>query len=282
MFQRISNSWELTKASANVLRSDKELLVFPIISTLGVIAVTLVFIIPLLLGNLFDTLISGQLQVLGTVLAFFYYIIQYTIIFFANTALVGAALIRLRGGDPTVRDGLDVATKNFASILGYALIAATVGMILNWISDRSKGLGRFAVSLIGMAWNVGTYLVVPILAAEGVGPIEAVKRSVNYLKKTWGEQIIGNLGLGAVMGLATFIVIILGILGMILVVSLELPLFFTVMAALVFFLALVLLGLISSTLTGIYTAAVYQYASTGETDKFFQPAIVQNAFRLKQ
>ena len=134
-------------------------------------------------------------------------------------------MIRLRGGDPTVSDGIKIATKNFVSILGYALIAATVGMILRWLSERSKGLGRFVISLIGMAWNVGTYLVVPVLAVEGVGPIEAIKRSVSYLKKTWGEQIIGNVGIGAVVGLATLIVILVGAGLVGATIALGLPLF---------------------------------------------------------
>ena len=281
MFQRISNSWELVKASAHVLRSDKELLIFPILSTIGVIFATAIFIFPFLVGNLFDTLISEQSRVFGTLIVFLYYIVQYTIIFFANTALVGAAMIRLRGGDPTVRDGINIATKNFVNILGYALIAATVGMVLRWISERSKGLGKFVVSLIGMAWNVGTYLVVPILAVEGIGPIEAIKGSVNYLKKTWGEQIIGNFGIGAVMGLINFIVILIGAVILVPLISLNLPPFFIIIAAAFLVLALVFLGLISSALSGIYSAAVYQYAATGETGKFFKSEIIQNAFRLK-
>jgi hypothetical protein len=281
MFQKLSNSWELVKASAHVLRSDKELLIFPILSTTGVIIATAIFIFPFLVSNLADTLFSEQSQVFGTLIAFLYYIVQYTIIFFANTALVGAAMIRLRGGDPTVEDGLRIATKNFGSILGYALIAATVGMLLRWVSERSKGLGRFVISLIGMAWNIGTYLVVPILAVEGVGPIEAIKGSVNYLKKTWGEQIAGNMGIGAVTGLAFLIVTLIGggFIGLVFV--LELPLFFAIAAGALLVLALVFLGLISSALSGIYTAAVYQYAATGETGQFFETEIIENAFKIK-
>ena len=100
-----------------------------------------------------------------------------------------------------MRDGIDVALKNFGPILGYAVIASTVGVILKSINDRSKGFGRFITSLIGTAWNVATYLVVPILAVEGIGPIEAVKRSVELLKRTWGEQIVGNMGIGAITGI---------------------------------------------------------------------------------
>jgi hypothetical protein len=190
-------------------------------------------------------------------------------------------MIRLRGGDPTVSDGIRIATKQFFNILGYALIAATVGMILRAISERSKGLGRFVISLIGMAWNIGTYLVVPILAVEGVGPIEAIKRSVNYLKKTWGEQIVGTLGLGTVTGLIFLGTVVVGGAAIVFAVSIELPSFLIISLGALLVLALVTLGLISSTLNGIYTAAVYEYATTGEVKGYFEPTIVENAFRLK-
>ncbi len=102
-----------------------------------------------------------------------------TVIFFCNTALVGAALIRLRGGDPTVADGFRIAASRVGPILGYAFIAATVGMVLRAISERSGFLGRLVVSLVGFAWNLATFLAVPVLVVEDVGPIEAVQRSAS-------------------------------------------------------------------------------------------------------
>ena len=36
--------------------------------------------------------------------------------------------------------------------------------------------------------------------------MEAIKRSANLLKKTWGEQIVGNFGVGIVFGLLSFLV----------------------------------------------------------------------------
>ncbi len=278
MFNRISNSWELVKASASVLKADKELLIFPILSTIGVILLTAVFIIPMLLGGIFDTLVTDEFPVIGAVIGFFYYVTMYTIIFFANTALVGAAMIRLRGGDPTVSDGLRIAFKQFRNILGYALIAATVGMILNAIRERSNFLGKIVISIIGFAWNIGTFLVVPVLAVEGVGPIDAIKKSANYLKRTWGEQLAGNFGIGAVTGLITFGVMLLGGAGIAFAVSLGFP---AIPLVILLILVIVILGLISATLNGIFTAALYEYAVTGEVAGYFEPTIVENAFLLK-
>ncbi|MFQ5593751.1 MAG: DUF6159 family protein [Anaerolineae bacterium] len=280
MFTRITNSWELVKASAAVLRADKELIVFPIVSSIGVLIVTATFAVPMLLAGVFDSLLAGESRVLGTVVAFLFYVVQYLVIFFANSALVGAAMIRLRGGDPTIGDGIRIAFGHLGAILGYALIAATVGLILNWLSERRGNLGRIAASLLGLAWNIATFLVVPVLVEEGLGPVDALKRSVELLKKTWGEQIAGNLSISLVFGLLTFVAILLGVPAIVLAAMSE-SVALIVLAVLLLVLVLLFIGLISSTLSGIFTAAVYQYAVTGATGDYFREDLVQNAFRRK-
>ena len=281
MFDRLSRSWELVKVSADVLRADKELLIFPIVSGALSILVFVTFLVPMILAGLFDahTFKSG-FPAAGYVIGFLFYVVQYSVIFFCNTALVGAALIRLRGGDPTVSDGFRIATQRLGPILGYAVIAATVGMILRAISERSGLLGKIVVGIIGFAWSVGTYLVVPVLAVENVGPIEAIKRSASYLRRTWGEQIIGNAGIGIVFGLFSVGVVVCGgVLFMGAAGTGSGPLMALVGLAVV--LALVGLSLIGSALGGIYAAAVYRYAAEGETGGYFDAALVQDAFRAK-
>ena len=280
MFEKIGNSWALIKASAAVLRADKELIVFPIVSAIGVLVVTISFAFPMLLAGFFDSLLEGQSQAFGFVVGFVFYVVQYTVIIFANSALVGAAMIRLRGGDPTVGDGFRIAMQHIGSILVYALISATVGMVLRWVSERGKTVGRIVSSIVGMAWNLATYLVIPVLVVEGVDPVTAIKRSASLLKQTWGEQIAGNFGIGAVFGLLTFGVIILGIPAIVLAVSTG-SVVLIALTILAFVLVLVFMGLISSTLTGIYVAAVYRYAAEGEASGFFSEEMVREAFRLK-
>lgn len=282
MFQRFSNSWALVKASAEVLRADKELMVFPAISAALSVLVLITFAVPSVLAGVFDTAAAGEsgLPLAGYVVGFLFYVVQYFVIFFCNTALVGAALIRLRGGDPTVADGFRIASSRLGPILGYALIAATVGMILRSISERSGVLGKIVISLVGLAWNLATFLVVPVLAAENVGPIDAVKRSGAYLRKTWGEQIVGNAGMGAVFGVMTFGTILLGLVLFIAAAFTE----STALMAMVgvgFVVTLVGIALISATLGGIYAAALYRYASEGDAGTFFSPDMVKGAFQRK-
>lgn len=280
MFEKIRNSWALLKASLAVLQADKELIVFPIVSTIAVLIVTASFALPMLFAGMFDSLISEEGQVLGFVVGFVFYVVQYFVIIFANAALVGAAMIRLRGGDPTVGDGFRIAFQHIGSILVYALISATVGMILRMISERGKGVGRFVSSILGMAWNLATYLVVPVLVVEDVGPVEAVKRSANYLKRTWGEQIAGNFSVGVIFGLV-FLALILAAVPVFYLVIMSESVALLVATAIGFVLLLVLLGLVNSTLNGIYIAAVYRYAAEDAAGGFFDEAMVQGAFKLK-
>jgi hypothetical protein len=280
MFARISNSWDLVKASAAVLRADKELVLFPLISMIAMLIVTATFAIPLFLAGFFETISQEGGEVLGLAVLFVFYVVMYFVIIFANAALVGAAMIRLEGGDPTVGDGLHIAFQRLGAILGYALIAATVGMVLRGIRERGGIVGQIASSLLGFAWNLATFLVVPVLVIEDVGPIEAIQRSARLLKRTWGEQIVGNLSIGLVFVLIGIAVILLGgaVIALAVTTGAEA---LVVLAVLLLVLALVSVGLLSSTLSGIYSAAVYRYAVDGETGDFFSPDLIEDTFRIK-
>lgn len=294
MFDRLKSSWALLKASAAVLRADKHLIVFPIISAIASLFVSAAFFVPAALyaysHHLFNVSenasrhsneINMQLHSpLGYMAMFTFYVVQYTIVFFANTALVGAALIRLRGGQPTVGAGFALAASRMSAILGYALISSTVGMVIRAISERTGFVGRMGMGLFGLAWNVATYLVAPVLIAENVGPIEAIKRSANLLKRTWGEQIIGNAGLGTAFGLIVLLVIMLFVPLFIGAASMEsAPLIITLVV--LFVLAFTALLLIQAALTGIYTAAIYLYASENVGGGPFDPEMIHSAFRAK-
>jgi hypothetical protein len=281
MFARLSNSWELAKASWRVLLADKELMIFPIVSLIASLIVMATFALPTLFAGFLDSLLTdGGVSIFGYIVAFLFYVTLYTVTIFANSALVGAAMIRLKGGDPTVGDGFRIAFQHLGSIVGYAVISATVGMILRAVSERSGQIGRAVVSLIGFVWGIATFLVVPILVVEEVGPVEAVKRSAGLLKQTWGEQIAGNFSIGLIFGLLTFGTILLGIpLAILAANSGSVALLIAVILVVV--LLVILLSLISATLTGIYTAAVYRYATTGDTGGYFDADMVKGAFKVK-
>ncbi len=185
-------------------------------------------------------------------------------------------MIRLRGGDPTVRDGLQIAFSHFGAILGYAAISATVGVILKALSRRGT-LAQIVRAIVGVAWNLVTFLVVPVLVVEEVGPIEAIKRSGNLLRRTWGEQIVGGAGMGIIFFLLFLLATLLAGAGIVLGISLnslELVIACIALGVLLY----LALALISSTLSGIYAAAVYRYAAEGEVGGQFEPELIREAF----
>ena len=280
MFARFGRSVDLAKASFGVLRSDKELLIFPLVSFIVLVLVSISFFVPFCaLGGVSIPNDGGSLPIVAYVVLFLFYLVSYTVTFFFNTALVGAALIRLDGGDPTLGDGFRIALSRLPQIVGYALIAATVGMVLRAISERAGIIGTIIAGLIGFAWNVATFLVVPVLAVEGIGPIAAIKRSGGLLRQTWGEQIIGNVGIGLLFGLLSFVVIVVGVLAMVLLFQTSVGLGFV--ALVVMLLALGIIGLIGSAVSGIYVASLYRYATKGNGGTMFSPADLSGAFRQR-
>ena len=277
---KLSNSWRMMKASATVLRLDPELLLFPFLSGVAAVLVTLTFIAPFaLVGGGFGALegMDGDLGYLGYVVGFLYYVVLYSLMFFFNTALVGATMIRLEGGDPTVSRGLDIAFKKMGAIMQYAVIAATVGMILRAIEERAGFVGRMIIGLIGVTWTMATYLTVPVLVTKDVTAIDAVKESAHVFRKTWGEQMVANVGIG----FATFLIFLgMGVIAVPLIILtsnisevLLVPLVLSLLGG--FF----LLALVSSALKGIYSAALYRYATTGDAGEHFTNEMMEEAFK---
>lgn len=278
---KFARSWALAKASFGILRSDKELLVFPAISAVAVVLVVASFALPVFGLGLYRGMAGDDgVAPLGYLLAFAFYLVQYFVIFFFNTALVGAAMIRLDGGDPTVADGLRIARGKWPQILGYAAIAATVGLLLRAIEERAGFIGRIVIGFIGVAWTVATFLAVPVLVARDVGPVDAVKESASLLGRTWGENLIGNAGLGLVMLLVNVAVVL--VFGAITVFFASQAMAVLAVAAVVIG-VLVLLGLalVQAALSGIYSAALYRFAVQGDAPQGFDGVLLRDAFQRK-
>jgi len=280
MFARVSRSWDLVKASGAVLRQDKELLLFPFFAAIAALLVAASFILPLVVSGAFEQ--SGESpNGAFIVILFLFYLTQYFVVFFFNSALVGAAMIRLDGGDPTVGDGLRIARSRIVQILGYAAIAATVGLILRMIEERAGFIGRWIAGLLGVAFTVATFLTVPILVSREIGPIEAVKESATLLKKTWGENIVGNVGMGLVFFL--FYIGVIGI-GMVFVFGAAQTGSATliVLVTSILVLAVIALTLVQTALQGVYSAALYRYATEGNVGDAFSGTQLGEAFRQKR
>jgi hypothetical protein len=285
MAGKFSRSWALMKASAGVLRSDKSLLLFPLFSGLCTLLVAASFLIPvgvMMLGDQHAGEDFHQRMSLGTtVLMFAFYLVQYFVIIFFQTALTGVALMHMRGEPASVAAGFALARSRLRSILGYALIAATVGLVLRMVQERLGLIGRLVIGFLGLAWTVATFLVVPLIASEDVGPVDAVKRSVELLKRSWGENLIGNGGIGVVFGLIMVAAMLIAAIVMVAAVATQ-SIAVIVLAAVVIVTGFVVLALIQSSLQGIYSAALFRYAESGEASIGFDQGLLEQAFRNRK
>lgn len=282
-----SRSWELGKQSLRVLQEDKRLVVFPVISSIACFLVLASFAIPILL-TIDWTAISnskGQsaqvhVQPAYYIVAFAFYFVNYFVIAFFNCALIGCVMRRFDGQEASVGDGLRIASSRLPQILGWALVSATIGMILRAISERAGIIGKIVIGLIGFVWTIATYFVVPVLVVDGVGPIEAVKRSVSTIRKTWGESLVTNIGLGAMSTVGFFIASLPLFAGLALTIATESawPIAVGGGVSIILWLAL---ALITSTLKMILVAALYRFAATGQVPSGFDSELLSKAFRKK-
>lgn len=285
MFETWGRSWQLVKASWAVLQSDKELLWFPVISGIVTILICIVMFIPSVVVSitLFSTGAGEEVtQVFGFIGLFIFYLVTYTISIYFNTALIGAAMIRMDGGDPSMKDGFDIANSRIGKIIGFAAMSATVGVVIRVLQERGGIVGNIVSWLGGIAWTVATFLVIPVLITQNVGPIDAVKRSASLLRETWGEQITGNWSIGGVFFLIYLLVIIIGVaLGFVAGAVLESTTALIAVVSLVV-IAFIIVAIIQGALNGIYQAALFRYADTGTAPDDFDINLIQGAFKPKR
>jgi hypothetical protein len=274
MFKRFANSWRLVKYSAAVLQKDRELLIFPLISSIAAILVLASFI------PLFGIAPESEESSINSMVLFGLYLAEYFVIFFFNAALIGAAMIRMDGGNPGVMDGLQIAWSKVDKIFGYALISATVGMLLRVIGQRFGLVGRVVAGLSGIAWTVASYLAVPMLVSRDIGPIEAVRESTSLLKKTWGENLIAGASIGLVFNL-------IYVIAFMLTATIAGTAFssgqteLAIGLAIVGFISMVLLGLFQAALQGVFSAALYRFAIGEDDGSDLPPEVLSNVFGPK-
>jgi len=272
---RIANSIELAKTSWSVLKADKELLVLPIISAVASLLTIATFIIPLYTSGAISTETSN-VGVATYVILFVLYVVLAFITVFFNAALVFAANERLEGGDPTIKSALAGARGSIGLIFQWAVVSATVSIILRSLEQRAGTLGRLVIGFIGMAWTVVTYLVLPLLVLEGYSVKDALTESASLFKRTWGENLSAQIGfgiLGFIASIPGFALIALGIFtgsGITIAVFVTLGIVW-----------LALVAVVMSALAVVFQTALYRYARDGSAPGAFDTNVMNTAFMVR-
>ncbi|MBI4176155.1 MAG: hypothetical protein HY518_03045 [Candidatus Aenigmarchaeota archaeon] len=281
MANAFSRSWEITKFTFHVIRQDKELLLFPILAGLF----SVLFLLALLFPTLIVSFLNAGRAEWGTsayALLFVAYLGLAFIATFFNVCVVYTTKRRLEKGNATFGESMRFALSKIHLILSWSLLAAVVGLllrILERMAQRGRGslLLRFAASALGMAWGILAIFVVPSMVYYSLGPIEAIKKSAQVLRKAWGESLICYISLGLVQ--AAFIIagILVGILLILISQSLG-------TAALIFAIALLVLYLLAviiifSVANTVFSTALFVYADKGRIPHGFSREVVQAAFK---
>lgn len=280
MFDTIGRSFDLFRICLSVLSLNKELLFFPLLAIISLLGFMLACV-----TIAFSTGSLAGISVIGLIigLLFLLYILAFPVGIFFNAALVLTAHRRLTGGDPSISSGLRGAACCIPSLLMWAVISATVGLILLVLSFKASRSGgtkgtvqRLVVGVLGASWDNLTYFVVPLMVIERSSFFDSFGSSVALVRRTWGEQVVAAIGFGALQLFVSMTIPILAVVLAFLVSPLG-PNVFNVATLLVVGL-FVLTTLIFAALKGIYKAALYYYATTGEVPSHFPSVIVRYAF----
>ena len=268
-----SRSLRLARASWSVIRAQRELLMLPVVSfftiLLSLAAVGVPAYLAVLVAGGSDTL----MWVAGAVLTY----VAVAVALFFQTAMVAAAHDHMDGRDPTLGSSLSKAVSLLPQILGWSLVVTFVKLVLRWLRDRGT-LGDLLANLADAAFTFATYITVPVLVAERLGPIAALKRSANLLRKTWGENIIGRVGISAVTFLLMLGAIAVGVAGGFVAATVSVGLGIGVVAVAV--LGIVCVVVLSTALNAVYQTALYRYAVGASVEGFGEVDLVL-AFRRK-
>jgi hypothetical protein len=252
---RIKRGWQLTKKSWALLRENPELLRFPLYGGAATIVCAIVVVGPgVYLIEDDQTVFDDALAVIG------FYLLAVIGTYF-SVGLAAAADMIFHGREASVGDGLAVARTRFSQIAGWAALSATLGIALSALENQGA-IGQIVGRLLAIGWSLITFLAVPVIALEGTGPFETLKRSSSLFKSRWGAQVTGNIAIGGA-------VFLFGMLPSALLIFAGFLIWASASFAGALLLVLGVIGLaisvlVSSALTNIFGVALYRFALDGE------------------
>ncbi|HEV3326128.1 MAG TPA: DUF6159 family protein [Puia sp.] len=270
IFTRLSNGWTIALNSFSVLKENRQLILFPILSGLSMILIITSFVLALFATSGWDIeALRDRGTVVNYVTLFLYYVVNYFIVVFFNTALIHCTHLYFQGEKPTIGQGLRFSLQRIGVIFSWAVFAATVGMILRLIQERLGSIGKIITGAIGIVWSIATFFVVPVIAYENLGPLAAFKRSATLMKEKWGESIGATFSFG-----------IIQLLGVVLLAIPSLALGWLIhplVGVALFILGFFAITVIMSAAKVIFVSAVYHQIN-GDPVKHFNQQLADNLF----
>lgn len=272
---KVRNGWKICELSLKVLQSNKKLIIFPIISGIALFVILFSFFIGIgaALDWHFEMLNRSDHNFMRYLVSFIVYLVSYTVVIFFNIALMHCVKLYFQDQEFSLSIGLRYSLSRLGYIISWAAFAATIGLILKIIQDNLGKLGKILVGILGIAWGVSTFFVVPILAYENKSPWNALKESVQMMKKLWGESLTAGFSFGILQFCALVVMTIVALLLIFVNIYLGIVVFIT---------GLVLIFSVFSSLNSIFISAIYTKVSTDINVKEFADTPVNDLFSTKK
>jgi hypothetical protein len=289
MSGKIKNGLELSKQSWSALRKNRQLIVFPVMSVVMLTILSLLLLVPVInwVSIILETGEVTQAQVwAGVGGMFLFYLATSIIVIFSNAALIGASLKLITGEKATVSDGLRIAASHVNTIIGYALISATVGVVIRFLLRFGSGADNIIVKILSIVvgstlaatWSLAVFFAIPVMIVEELGVRDALKRGVAIFEKTWGEGFTGTVTIGGFSFLVILLILIVG--SVFVVIGIESG----ITALSILGLVIVIIGsfvseLLYGAVNGIFQASLYHFATTGSAGAFIDTQLAEEAFQ---
>jgi len=265
------NSWDATNTSFRVIREDESLLLFPVMSSLAFIGILILFSFFSYEALMNKIVISGTSTAVVIILIWIpAYFLFWLVGTYFSASLMGAAMLKLNGKQATVSDGIKLANSKITKILLWAIVAATVGIIIRLItyilSDKIGGfLGSFIGDVVGISletvWAISSYFIIPVILFEDMSIWDSLDRSESLFMENFGTTFISNLIMAAIGAIGVISSLLIGIYGFYLLYFKHLAIYGILLMGIGMILGSIVL-IIVTTADTVLVAALYRYATT--------------------
>jgi len=303
--EKFNRSWKLLASSFQVIGRQPKLLLFPLVTFVCTVVIVLFFIAPAALlptGHALSqpehweaavhrlveldpaggTTRHASLTGVGYAYVAVLYLTSMFLATFFNVAFYNEIIKALAGGQVSLRAGLRFACSRLRAILLWSLFAGAVGLIIKTLEERFGWVGRWVMRLVGVVWSVASVFVIPIIVREeSANPFTLLRTSAITLKKTWGESLIGYVGItvGSWIVMLGSVIFLVG--AGLLSLWLDHP-GFIIAAACLWLVAMFVYGYLIGVASHIYRGALYVYASEGVVPAPYTAELMDAAWKVKK
>jgi hypothetical protein len=273
---RIRRGIWLTRKAWTLMSGGHRLWALPIASAVTLVLAAIPIFVPLAILVERD---AGRGVIVALLVLWLFMLTSISTFF--SVAFLGQIDAHIEGRAMTTRQAFGFARERLPAILGWSLLTTVVGTSLRALENVSGGdlLARIIGVLGGLAWSLATFFIVPVLALEDVGPVEALKRSAGAFKKRWGEQVTGDLVIGGVYTLAILLFLVVAGVGVAVATSVPALGVLILVAGVSGALASIV---VSSTISRVFSLVVYRHATDRPLPAPFTEADVAAAFKPKR